>query len=209
MSFGESNPSQAHSCLSRKIYTLFVRDGEFGSNTEDISSDEEELQQAAISTQQSVSSPNAPSSPASNRQLIMLPGRNISPPSAATSAIAVSTSSRTAAALQRNSSLSLDDIPPAIWTTEWVPIEGRHTGLYSIETLLETVCGAANSGIIWVDLEVRGPDVRSLAAQFKAMLGDAVDSGDFSSVLSPERSFTMLVAVLIFPPPSLPHLTMM
>lgn len=198
MSFSESDPSRAHSCLSRKIYALFVRDGEFGSNAEDISSDEEESQQT-------------PSSHASNRQPIVSPGRNISPSSAATPAIAASTSSRTAAALQRNSSFSLDGIPPAIWTTQWVPIESRHTGLHSIDigTLLESVCSAANNGIVWVDLEVSGPDVASLAAQFKTMLGDAVDSGDFTSILLPERSFVMLVTVFIFPSPSLPHLTIM
>jgi hypothetical protein len=114
--------------------------------------------------------------------------------------IPASSSSGTAAALQRNSSLSLDDVPAAIWTTDWVPIEGRHAGLYSAETLLDNVCSAANSGIIGDDLEVRGPDVGSLTAKFKAMLGDAVDSGDFTSVLSPERSFVMLVTVLIPPP---------
>jgi hypothetical protein len=111
-------------------------------------------------------------------------------------------------ALQRNSSLSLDNVLAVIWTTEWVPIEGHHAGLYSLETLLENVCSAANSGIIWDDLEVCGPDIKGLVAKFKAMLGDAVDSGDFTSVLSPERSFVMLVTVLI-PTYSLLYLNLM
>jgi hypothetical protein len=50
MSFGESGPSRPHSCLSRKIYTLFIQDGVFGSKAEDISSDEDTPQQTTRST---------------------------------------------------------------------------------------------------------------------------------------------------------------
>ena len=202
MSFRESSPSRPHSCLSQKIYSLFVQDGVFGSKTEDISSDEDTSQETARSTRRSVPSPNAPTSTPSGCQPTVLPGRNESPSWAAASAIPVS--SGTSVALQRNSSLFLDDVPAAIWTTEWVPIEGRYAGVFFSETLLENVCAAANSGIIWDDLEVCGPDVGSLIAKFKAMLGDAVDDRDFTSVLLPERSFVVLVTIPF--PPSVYHI---
>ena len=202
MSFRKSSPSHPHSCLSQKIYSLFVQDGVFGSKTEDISSDEDTSQETARSTRRSMPSPNAPTSTPSSRQPTVLPGQNESPSWAAASAIPVS--SGTSVALQQNSSLFLDDVPAAIWTTEWVPIEGRYAGVFFSETLLENVCTAVNSSIIWDDLEVRGLDVGSLIAKFKAMLGDAVDSGDFTSVLSPEQSFVILVTIPF--PPSVYHI---
>ena len=77
------------------------------------------------------------------------------------------------------------------WTTEWVPTEGSHTDLYSVKMLLKVVCGATSHSVMWNNLEVDGPDIRSLVTKFKAMLTDAVGSGDFTHILSPGWSFVM------------------
>lgn len=60
-----------------------------------------------------------------------------------------------------------------------------------MEALLEEVCDAATSGVDFDDLEIRGNEISTLARTFKAMLGDAAEAGDFTDVLSPNRSFVM------------------
>ena len=101
------------------------------------------------------------------------------------------TPSQIMATLQRNSSIALIDALPSIWTSDWVPTEGHHAGLFSVETLLVDVCNTATSGVQWDDLEIRDTDVAGIAAKLKMLLYNAAEIGDYTNILLPEHSLVM------------------
>jgi hypothetical protein len=186
--FNPNDPSHPHTCLSRKIYALFVLDGEFGRTDEIASSDDDGENRVAGPSRRSLRLQTASSGSTSRRS----PQPTIPEPStSSTSAAAAVTPSQITATLQRNSSIASIDAPPSIWTSDWVPTEGRHVGLFSVETLLEDVCNAATSGVQWDDLEIRDTDVAGIAAKLKMLLYNAAEIGDYTNILSPERSLVM------------------
>jgi hypothetical protein len=189
MSFNSDSPSRPHTCFSRKIYALFVLDGEFGSPDEQVSSDDDSQDQLVGSSRACRSLCLRTLSSRVNSRHARQPTPPMSSISS-TSPAAIS-SPQISATLQRNSSITSIDAPPSIWTSDWVPTEGRHVGLFYAETLLENVCGAATSGVQPDDLEIRDTDVGGIAAQLKAMLNDAAEKEDFTDILSPDRSFVM------------------
>jgi hypothetical protein len=71
-------------------------------------------------------------------------------------------------------------------------IAQRH-GPFSAALMAEAVYELASQGSTSLDLNVRGEDVAGLVLSFKKMIGEAVDAGDFTHILSPERSFIMYV----------------
>jgi hypothetical protein len=60
--------------------------------------------------------------------------------------------------------------------------------------LTENVLKAATAGEADHHLTIRGADVAELAIDFRAKLAAAVVAGDFTNILSPNRSFIVLVA---------------
>lgn len=186
--FNPNDPSRPHTCLSRKIYSLFVLNGEFGTIDELASSDDNSEDRVAGPSHTRRSLRLQTASSGSNSRHTPQP----TPPAPSTSSTSAAvTPSQITATLQRNSSIASIDAPPSIWTSDWVPTERRHVGLFSVDTLLQNVCNAATSEVQWDDLEVRDTDVEGIAAKLKVMLHDAAERGDFTNILSPERSFVM------------------
>lgn len=96
------------------------------------------------------------------------------------------------AALQRLPSVSsLSCLSPQIWDVPWVPKIGRYHGLVSAELLAETVYDIAVDNVPIPKLEIRGKDVDALVILFKELLAQAAAQGDFTEILSPDRSFFM------------------
>ncbi|KAF8804651.1 hypothetical protein BYT27DRAFT_7213790 [Phlegmacium glaucopus] len=84
--------------------------------------------------------------------------------------------------------------------TIWEPIQVlsptiESPGLYTIENLSERVYEAATCGISLPRserrLELEGSSLASLVTAFEEVLGDAVDRGDFTRVLLPQREFSI------------------
>ena len=202
LSFDHDDPIRAHSCISRKIYSLFVFDGEFGSaNDDELSSDNDDsptavgathrrtsrLRNSSVAASSNVRSVSSASSSSTSSGGL----HSTSSLSGAISALAVSSISQTTTPLQRSTSLSSIQLPSSIWSTAWAPRRGHHAGLFSFDTLLEDVCSAATSGVDYDDLEVCGEQVEDLITAFKAIVGKAVENNDFTDVLCPNRSFVM------------------
>jgi len=86
----------------------------------------------------------------------------------------------------------LSILPSATWKAPCVPPAGRYNGSFSFGSLTEQVYGiTTNGGIASEELEVCGPTIEDMAMTFTNMLGCAVDSGDFTNILSPECLFLM------------------
>jgi len=79
-------------------------------------------------------------------------------------------------------------IPPSIWTVPWNPYHPS-PATYTIANLADHVFDAAVQGEDDHGLTVRGASVAGLVADFKAKIAAAVTAGDFTNILSPDRSF--------------------
>jgi hypothetical protein len=64
-------------------------------------------------------------------------------------------------------------------------------GFISIELMAETAYELAAKGVPPPELLVRAQDMEGLALSFKAMISEAADTGDFTQILSPDRTFVM------------------
>lgn len=94
--------------------------------------------------------------------------------------------------LQRGYSLSsLYSLPESIWRVPWVQSHGRYMGLFSLRTLTDRVYEAATSGAPSEPLSLHGPNLKALVLDFKDLLRNAANDGDFTNILSPDRSFYM------------------
>lgn len=188
---GDLTPRR-HTCISRKFYSKFAVDGldNMGDDIDEASSDDDDNN--GVRQHQSGSS-------TSRQPFALQPSSSlvVSPPtphsevdissSVPSSSLAVASNT-----LQRNPSVStLLSLPPTIWTALWVPRTGRYSGLFSVQDLTDCVYEAAVDSQDPPELEVRGPTVAALATQFRKILAQAVDNGDFTDVLSPERKFIM------------------
>jgi hypothetical protein len=112
-------------------------------------------------------------------------------PMAASASVAAPTTN-VSRALQRLPSVSSASyLPSQIWNVPWVPTVGRYVGLFSPELLAESVYDVATHGSSLPKLEIRGKDVADLVISFKELLRQAAAQGDFTEVLSPDRSFLM------------------
>jgi hypothetical protein len=80
-------------------------------------------------------------------------------------------------------------VPSAIWKEQWVPQTGPYLGRVSLENISDDVYETATDGLFVEELDVRAPDIAGLVAAFRNILADAAMSGDFTKVLSTERSF--------------------
>lgn len=86
-------------------------------------------------------------------------------------------------------------LPPKIWDLHsWTPPPSQN--LYSIDRLATQVFQTATSGISVPRFVVEGDDVAGLCQHLDAFLTQAIKENDFTTILSPNRTFQMQV----FPP---------
>jgi hypothetical protein len=171
----DANP-RIHTCLSRKVYAKFGFDSPNGfRETQNLSSDEED-------------DSDVPSSANHQRSWRLRPDPTAG--TSSTSNVSRQPATATSAVPQRSSSIStIASVPSAIWKERWVPRTGPYSGRVSLENISDDVYEAATSGLLAEELDVRAPDMAGLVAAFRNILADAAMSGDFTQVLSTERSF--------------------
>ena len=102
---------------------------------------------------------------------------------------AVTASAVASQAIQRALSFNQSSfIPPFIWTEPWNP-DHPSPATYTINNLAEHVFDAAVQGENDHGLTVQGTNVAGLVSNFRAKIAAAVIAGDFTNILSPDRSF--------------------
>ena len=194
---------RAHTCISRKIYNKFRLDSSTGfgedSETEQAgsSSDDENgsinpprRSSRLNSSLPTGASPNSPQQPTPLASVASTVPQQLAHSAAAITIDTATTT--TSSALQRSHSLStFSFIPSAIWKDLWIPQPGPYPGFFSIASIADDVYAAATSGSFVEDLDVRAPSMSDLVKTFKTMLADAAKDGDFTHILSPERTFYM------------------
>ena len=79
-------------------------------------------------------------------------------------------------------------IPQSIWTQPWSPNHSSPAP-YTITNLTENVFEAAVRGQASHALKIWGATVVGLIADFRAKIAAAAVTGDFTDILSPDRSF--------------------
>lgn len=175
---GDIGP-RAHTCVSRKLYSQFRQDG-FSNLTEN--SDDDEMARVPSSDEDEVGPIGVGGRPTS------VPRRS---PRLATASN--SPTQPQSLSLQRTHSFSSASgfLPSAIWKVPFAPHVGRYSGLYEFNDIAEDAYEAATSGLAVDELEIRGEDVKALAAAFSGLLAEAAKDGDFTDVLTPHRHFTM------------------
>lgn len=81
-------------------------------------------------------------------------------------------------------------LPVDLWSRPWQPPSSTGS-TYSINNLSSDVFSAAGRGQQNIALMICGSDITVLATQLQEKLAAAATSGNFSEVLSPDRSFLM------------------
>jgi hypothetical protein len=177
---------RVHSCVSRKIYSVFGLDGAT-SNVEN--NDTSDSGDEDPSSSANLAHPTA----AIQLRRSSRRGQPQAGPSATNRSQSPTRSfGSSARGLQRDTSLSsFSFLPPRIWDTSWVPTVSQYHGFFSAQPMAETVYELASQGATSISLDVRAQDVAGLALSFKEMIGQAVDAGDFTNILAPERGFVM------------------
>lgn len=179
-----NGPPRAHTCISHKVYSLFGLDGLIGNPDYDGDTSGEDEDTPAAS---------------SSRVVATLASIAAAPIAAASTAAAstATTVSTPAGSLTSNIHLPLSSassysfLPARIWNAPWVTTVGRYHGLFSPELLSECVYDIATDNAIPEKLEIRGKDVAELVTLFKELLAQAAAQGDFTNILSSDRSFLM------------------
>ena len=184
-SLDPSLPARLHSCISRKLFFHFEVDAvcSEANDEEEPSSDEDETPVPNLDQ------------PRHSERLAQLAHGNTSSshPLVGEPRPGQDSGSNTATApLQRGLSISsLYSLLALIWQSQWVPSVGRHARLFSLDSLTACVYEVATSGEPPETLDLRGPNIRTIASIFKGLLGDTIDNNDFTKILSPVRSFLM------------------
>ena len=89
---------------------------------------------------------------------------------------------------------SLSLLPPKIWDSVWVSSPGLYWGqLSSLQPRAERAYRLAAGDDRGNGLHLTGRSIAALADEFKSLLGDAAEHGDFTEILHPNRSFVMYV----------------
>lgn len=84
-------------------------------------------------------------------------------------------------------------LPSSLWATAWTPppLARSHSSITpNLETLTESVYESA-AGQSEAQLLVTGQDLGSLVVAFEAVISDCISAGDFTQLLSPNRTFQM------------------
>jgi hypothetical protein len=176
-SFDEGEPAAPHTCIAKKVYGPFSQSE--GSDDDSQSSSDEE----ASSHQQPASVNHRRRSPR------LMQNHPVSGSSSGIVAVAPSTATTSTSLQQSNSSTVMSTYPAAIWQVPWIPPNGAYVGRVAPDNFPRVVYEIATDGSSPDMLDISGYDVEDLAAKLKLKIGDAVDRGDFTDLLSSERSF--------------------
>lgn len=86
-------------------------------------------------------------------------------------------------------------LPPSIWEDDWFPpVPAPGTNMYlGFGDLAVRVFHAASEGSHHPMLRITGSSVREVASELICKVRSAAEREDYSSVLVPQRSFTMQV----------------
>ena len=83
-------------------------------------------------------------------------------------------------------------VPSKPWSTDWSPTPGLYTGkITSMEPKIEQAYMLAVEGTSATGLHLSAPSLDALADQFRNLLGNVAESGDFTEVMHPEQSFVL------------------
>lgn len=97
-----------------------------------------------------------------------------------------------ASSLQRAHSIStLFSLPSSIWGSPWAPQRGPYIVLGNMDLLAEQAYDAATDGVDGVELHLFAADVAGLVNITKQLIKDAIETKDFTKLLSPSRSFNL------------------
>ena len=93
---------------------------------------------------------------------------------------------------------SLSLLPPKIWDTPWVSSPGCYRGwLLSSQPRAEQAYRLAAGEDHGDGLYLTGQSIATLVDEFKTLLGNAAECGDFMEVLHPNQSFIMWVLYIL------------
>lgn len=91
----------------------------------------------------------------------------------------------------------LESVPSKPWSTNWTPTPGRYSGtITSGELKVDQAYALAVKGNQNDGLHLSSLLLGAIADEYRQLLGDAAESGDFTEVLQPERSFAMWVQLI-------------
>ncbi|KAJ7026563.1 hypothetical protein C8F04DRAFT_1045551 [Mycena alexandri] len=79
-----------------------------------------------------------------------------------------------------------------LWDGPWVPQPAKYGGLFDMADLLKSIFETASSGSRPRELVVEGTTMDELVDNLMKLILEAVRSGDFTLILSPDRSFQLL-----------------
>ena len=184
----DNNIAHLHTCLSHKIYCIFTEDTH-STIINELSSDKDEENEVKLDnhnhwSQHIVTSPHA---------LLHDSSMIVNPP---TSLVIHSNP------LQRGTSLAtMMMLPSTICEQECSPSTRCHNGMFvGGGSIVEEVYKLATSGSSMFELDLQRPMVPAIAVKFWGLLEHAAHKTDFTEVLSPHRSFLMLVSTSYYYP---------
>ena len=202
--FKSDDVAHLHTCSSTKTYFRFPRDhaggdldhinepsSDEGDNTEEEPKVLHQVQSArrlhwppqVSSRADCFAPPPSPSSPMRHTSIPTINSFSGSTPTAPTDPLRPG-----------GSFASLSSLPPKIWDSVWVSSPGRYQGqLSSLQQRAEQAYRLAAGDDRGDGLHLTGRSIATLADEFKSLLGDAAERGDFTEILHPNRSFVMYV----------------
>lgn len=87
---------------------------------------------------------------------------------------------------------SLNHLPPTLWSQPWTP-SFNHNQMLTVNDLPNGVFDAATDNSIVSDFHVRGSSMTDLIQAFVTKIESALETGDFTDILTPDREFIMCV----------------
>ena len=63
--------------------------------------------------------------------------------------------------------------------------------MFASDTIVQNIYEEASRDTVSEDLDIRSTDVAMVVDMFKTLLGDAIDKGDFTDILSPNCTLLM------------------
>lgn len=175
--------ARLHTCLSRKFYFMFGHDA-YNGHPNEPSSDEDDEEEEDLFRDQRYQRPSSSHPlPHSSSTLVHPPSSPIASPP--TSPV-IHTNP-----LQRGDSLVvLSILPRTIWTQDFIHTPGCYDGVFAgRQVILDKVYQLACSDPETFGLDIKGTSVDAIAVELRASLELAANKGDFTEVLSPNRSF--------------------
>ena len=170
-----------HTCISHKFYCIFTEDAystivDEPSSNED-GEDEEICDNCTHRTQGSTDMSHA---------LIHNLSTAVTPP--------ISPVIHTNPLQQGRSLATMSMLPSSIWTQDFSPSSGCYNSLFDVsKPIVEHVYELATSSSGIHELDIRGTTAYAMAVKLQVLLENAANKGDFTEVLSPQRTFIMYI----------------